>query len=121
MIAYVDHLLTWQWQGYARNHTLRSNLILHVASVPFFVAGALAFVHSLVRQEWVGVVAALVVAVVAFAAQGIGHKLEPERPEPFTGVGDFFARVIAEQFITFPRFVLSGGWFNQFARACRKD
>jgi len=121
MIAYLDHLLTWQWQGYARNHTLRSNLLLHLASVPFFVAGVLALVHSVVRLQWLGAAFAAGAALLAFAVQGIGHRLEPARPEPFQGPLDAIARTLAEQFITFPRFVLSGGWFDQFARASRKD
>ena len=48
--------------------------------------------------------------------QGIGHKREAEPPVPFDGPGDFLARVFVEQFFTFPRFVLTGGWLRNLTR-----
>jgi hypothetical protein len=50
--------------------------------------------------------------VAALVAQGRGHRLEREAPEPFKGAGDFVSRFIAEQWVTFPRFVLSGAWYR---------
>ena len=47
--------------------------------------------------------------------QGRGHKLEPMPPAPFTGPWNFIGRLIFEQWITFPRFVLSGGWARNLA------
>jgi len=47
--------------------------------------------------------------VVALVAQGRGHRFEPETPTPFDGPVDFVSRLFAEQWVTFPRFVLSGG------------
>jgi hypothetical protein len=29
---------------------------------------------------------------------------------PFDGAADFVSRFVVEQWVTFPRFVLSGGW-----------
>jgi hypothetical protein len=43
------------------------------------------------------------------------HRFEPEPPAPFRSRLDFAARLFSEQWVTFPRFVLSGG----FARAWR--
>ena len=46
------------------------------------------------------------------ALQGRGHRKEPVPPEPFTGLGNALSRIFLEQWITFPRFVLSGGWLR---------
>ena len=103
-------LLAWQWRGYSRTHRDRLNLAIHMFAVPAFIAGTLATVQGALQARWLGVAVAMVVVVVGFAAQGIGHRREQIAPEPFAGPGDFVARVFAEQFITFPRFVLMGQW-----------
>jgi hypothetical protein len=51
----------------------------------------------------------------ALAAQGRGHRTEANAPVPFRSPFDFVARFFVEQWVTFPRFVLGGG----FARAWR--
>jgi uncharacterized membrane protein YGL010W len=108
-------LLDWQWRNYSRNHRDLANLLIHMIGVPVFIAGVLAFITQALRAQWFGAAFALVVAVAAFAVQGIGHKRERVAPEPFAGPGDFVARVFAEQFITFPRFVLMGQWARNLA------
>ncbi|UXI66690.1 Mpo1-like protein [Tahibacter amnicola] len=110
-------LIRWQWQGYDRNHRDRLNLVLHMLAVPAFIAGVLAAVTSLVHGQWLAAGVSVVVAVAAFAVQGVGHKREAEAPIPFDGPADFIGRVLIEQFITFPRFVLSGGWLNNLISA----
>ena len=114
-------LLEWQWRGYSRNHHDRANLLIHMLCVPAFIAGMLAFVTQASRAQWFGAAVAIVVAVAAFAVQGIGHKRERVAPEPFTGPGDFVARVFAEQFITFPRFVLMGQWARNLAEPDNRE
>ena len=108
-------LLAWQWRGYARNHGDRINLLIHMIAVPAFIAGVLATVTQVLQMRWGGALIALVVAIVAFALQGVGHRRERVAPEPFAGPSDFIARIFAEQFITFPRFVLSGKWAMNLA------
>ncbi len=108
-------LLDWQWRNYSRNHRDPANLLIHMIGVPVFIAGVLAFVTQVARAQWFGAAVSAVVAVAAFAVQGIGHKRERIPPEPFAGPGDFVARVFAEQFITFPRFVLMGQWARNLA------
>jgi uncharacterized membrane protein YGL010W len=103
-------LLAWQWRGYSRNHRDRLNLVIHMLAVPAFIAGTLAAVQSALQSRWLGAGVALAVVVAAFALQGAGHRRERTAPEPFAGPADFVARVFAEQFITFPRFVLMGQW-----------
>jgi uncharacterized membrane protein YGL010W len=106
-------IMAWQWSGYDRNHRDVANLWLHFVAVPAFVAGALAFVTLTLHARWFAAGLSLALMVVAFAVQGLGHKREAEPPVPFDGPFDFLARVFVEQFITFPRFVLSGGWMRQ--------
>jgi len=116
-----NNLLSWQWHGYADNHVVRANLALHLVTVPLFDAGLIATVSWLVAaiaaaasghaQPTLGwLVAGIASMLVALAAQGRGHRGEPVAPVPFTGPGDFVSRFFVEQLVTFPRFVLSGGW-----------
>jgi hypothetical protein len=46
------------------------------------------------------------------ALQGIGHKREAAPPIAFEGPIDVVTRIFVEQFVTFPRFVLTGGWWR---------
>jgi len=110
-------LLAWQWRGYPAAHRDRVNLLLHLVAVPAFIAGILATAQLAWLRLWVGAGIAFAVAILAFAVQGLGHNRERVAPEPFAGPGDFVARVFAEQFITFPRFVLSGGWLRNLAQS----
>ncbi len=97
-------LLRWQWSLYRDGHRDRRNLAIHAATVPLFLAGA-------------GVaVAGGAAMLLTVAAQGRGHAGEAARPVRFRGPGDFVARFFVEQWVTFPRFVLSGG----FAEAWRR-
>jgi hypothetical protein len=107
-------LLSWQWSIYATGHRDRRNLVVHALTVPFFLGGTCALVFSPVLASgfsgaWVAV-AALLSMVAAVGLQGRGHALEATRPVPFEGPLDVVARIFAEQWITFPRYVLSGGY-----------
>lgn len=110
-------LLRWQWQGYARNHRARSNLLLHIAMVPLFLAGNVMLLAGLVRLSWWLMPAGILATVVSIALQGRGHKAEADSPAPFTGVGNALSRIFLEQWVTFPRFVLSGGWLRALRSA----
>jgi phage terminase small subunit len=111
-----NNLLSWQWQAYAANHLDRANLVLHLVTVPAFIAGLTALLASPIAglgslfAGLGGVSAALVV-------QGRGHRREPAAPIPFTGPGDFVSRFLVEQLVTFPRFVASGGWLRAWRAA----
>ena len=72
-------------------------------------------VSALVTGRWVAAGAWLLLMAVSFAAQGLGHAREANPAEPFTGPLNAIGRVFLEQWVTFPRYVLSGGW----ARALR--
>jgi uncharacterized membrane protein YGL010W len=109
-------LLAWQFRDYAERHQDKLNLWLHLYAVPAFIAGSLAAVLNLLALSLVGVLASLAFVVVAFAIQALGHRRERSAPVPFDGPGDFLKRIFAEQFVTFPRFVLSGGWMRNVTR-----
>ncbi|HVE85368.1 MAG TPA: terminase [Myxococcales bacterium] len=109
-------LMAWQWGLYPENHTDRANLLIHILTTPLFIGGTLAVLTSPVSGLR-SAVSGLVAMVVPLALQGRGHKREPVVPVPFLGPLDFVSRFFCEQFITFPRYVLSGGW----ARALRSS
>jgi len=111
----LPELLRWQWEGYPRAHGNPVNLWLHILTAPFYWAGTVLLVLALLRLSWLLLVIGLVCILVTLLAQGRGHKLEANPPAPFTSPWNFIARLFLEQWITFPRFVLSGGWARNLA------
>jgi hypothetical protein len=111
-MAREPNIAAWQWATYERNHRDRTSLVLHMIGVPMFIAGVLAGLRLALAGYLPGSVFALTVAVAGFALQAAGHRRESVPPEPFDGPADFLARLFVEQFVTFPRFVLSGGWLR---------
>ena len=103
-------VLRSQWEGYPRYHRARSNLLLHVALVPLFLAGTIAVLVALAERRWLAALAAAALAGLSLAIQGVAHRREPVPPERFTGPCNAIARILLEQWLTFPRFVLSGAW-----------
>ena len=101
--------MAWQWSGYPRFHASRTNLLLHIVVVPLFLVGNLALLAGLLTLSWPLVVGGAAAMGLSLAAQGRGHAMEANPPEPFTGPGQALARIFLEQWVTFPRFVLSGG------------
>jgi hypothetical protein len=110
-------LVQWQWRGYPANHAGRANLLIHLFVVPLFLAGNIGLVIALVERWPLWAIASALAMIVSVALQGAGHRREKVPPEPFTSRANAVARIFVEQWITFPRFVLSGGWF----RALRDD
>lgn len=96
--------------AYARYHRSRANLLLHIVFVPAFLAGNLALSGALFGRHWLLASGALALTGLSLAIQGYGHRGEPVPPEPFTSPRNAVARILVEQWVTFPRFVLSGGW-----------
>ena len=108
-------LLAWQWRLYTGNHRDRRNLTIHAITNPLFLGGTLALASAVVNP--LGAIGGIVAMIAAIAVQGRGHRMEREAPVPFRGPLDVVARIFVEQWVTFPRFVLSGG----FARAWRES
>ena len=110
-------LLKWQREGYPRFHRHRGNLVLHLFAVPAFMAATLCFVAALLTVHLVLAALALVAIAAAFAIQGAGHAREKNPSIPFEGPADTVSRIFAEQFVTFPWFVLSGEWTRAYREA----
>jgi hypothetical protein len=107
-----QRLLEWQWSDYAAKHRNRLNLLLHIVSVPLFQIGSLILLCAVIALSGAAAAVGVICMVGALAAQGRGHRLEPETPTPFDGAADFVSRFFLEQWVTFPRFVMSGGWYR---------
>lgn len=111
-----EGLLAWQWSLYTDNHRDRRNLLLHALSVPFFQVGTLLLVTApLTSLAWG--LSGLGAMVAVMITQGRGHRLERSPPVPFNGPLDIPARIFVEQWVTFPRFVLSGGFARMWREA----
>jgi hypothetical protein len=109
-----DGLLARQFSSYRDAHGDRRNLLIHALTVPLFLLGNCAVVAAPWTSGWLAL-GGVALAAAAIGSQGRGHSLESLRPAPFSGPLNAVLRILAEQWITFPRFVLSGG----FARAWR--
>ena len=109
------NLVAWQWSTYPQAHRSRRNLLLHLFSVPLFVVGSAGLVVSPLTHGWSALGA--VGMVLALALQGRGHAGEAVRPIPFASPWDFLARFFVEQWVNFPRFVLSGGFAEAWKNA----
>ncbi len=111
-------LLPRQWREYSGAHRDRTNLVVHAITQPVFAAGSCALLGSWAAPGgWMLVLSAAgaLAMLAAVAAQGRTHRREERAPAPFRGPLDVVLRIVAEQWITFPRYVLSGA----FARAWR--
>ena len=107
------------WSDYPPKHRHPVNLLIHIVAVPLFMLGSVVVVLGIVSLAPMKLVAGLVAMVASVALQGVGHRLEPEPPAPFAGPADFLRRFFTEQWVTFPRFVLSGRFFHHLAGRTR--
>ena len=105
-------LVQRQWEGYARYHQSRRNLLLHIVFVPLFLAGNVLLIVALAERRWLAALAGAVLTGLAIGIQGRGHREEPVPAEPFTGALNALSRIFLEQWVTFPRFLLSGAWMR---------
>lgn len=110
-------LLRWQWEGYPRYHQSRRNLLMHIVVVPLFLLGNIALLGAVLQGSWLTALLAIAAMVASVAVQGRGHAAEPIPAEPFTSKFNAVSRIFCEQWVTFPRFVLSGGWVNALRHA----
>lgn len=105
-------LLEWQWSDYPAKHRNRVNLLLHIVAVPLFQVGTLVLLCGVFAVSGAAAIVGVACMAGALVAEGRGHGMEPETPAPFDGAADFASRFFVEQWVTFPRFVLSGGWYR---------
>lgn len=113
----ISELLRWQHEGYPRYHRSRFNLLLHIVMVPLFLVANVALVLALVERSWLVGIVSVAAMGISVLLQGCGHRREAVPPEPFTGAVQAVVRIFLEQWVTFPRFVLSGGWWRALRAA----
>ena len=100
--------------AYRRVHASRANLVIHLFAVPLFVASfPIALYFGAIGVSSTAFLSGGL-AVLAMALQAAGHRLEPRPPAPFAGPVDFLRRWFTEQYLTFPRFMVSGDWWRAF-------
>ncbi len=112
-----SELLDWQWADYSERHRNHNNLLIHIFAVPLFWLGAINFVVPLLFAGLLYSLSGLILMGLSVFIQGKGHEMEKLPPVPFGRVRDFVRRLLAEQFVTFPRFVISGGWQRNLTAA----
>ena len=105
-----QHLLQWQWELYPEGHTRRLTLAIHTITSPLFITGTILFAlwPIPIIGGWHFAVAGLAFIASTVILQGWTHKQESAKPVPFLGPLDFVSRFFVEQWVTFPRFVMSG-------------
>ncbi|MND98957.1 hypothetical protein D3C76_612490 [compost metagenome] len=116
----LPNLPAWQWRGYYDNHRHPTNLVLHMIAVPLFIVAVLLVLSGLFGFDFSQLAVGIVGLIAALGLQRHGHKLEAQQPEPFSGRKDAVQRLLVEQFITFPRFVLSGAWWRAWRERHRR-
>jgi hypothetical protein len=109
-------LLAWQFSNYPTGHRNRQNLAVHVATAPIFMAGTAALLLAPFNGPSL-LMFAVPAVLLPLVLQGRGHRMEANRPLPFRGLGDLVARFFVEQWVTFPRYVLSGGFSSAWHAA----
>jgi hypothetical protein len=110
-------ILAWQYRHYPEFHGDRKNLILHILTVPLFQLGTLMLFTGPLWAPWWYSLVGLGLMAGAMITQGRGHAMEKNPPVPFAGPIDVLGRIFGEQWLSFPRYVLSGG----FAKAWRGE
>ncbi|MFZ6873960.1 terminase [Undibacterium sp. Di27W] len=113
----VGEILQWQWNGYAQFHQSRANLYMHIIAVPLFLLANISLLVAMAQLSFVAAILSVIVMAVSMAVQGKGHKKEEHPAIPFSSPMNAITRIFLEQWITFPRFVISGGWLKAL-RAC---
>lgn len=110
-------VLDKQWSDYSERHQNKVNLLIHIVTVPLVwiaaiqVIGALLLMLTGVGGFTILVWAAILIAIALFA-QSHGNSMEAVKPAPFGDWKGFAINAAAEQFVTFPRFVVTGQWLR---------
>ena len=114
------NLPAWQWRQYPHNHSNPTNLVLHLIAVPLFIVAFLLIVSGVFALSAASVAIGVIGLLAALGLQRHGHSLEQQVSEPFSDRADAVQRLLTEQFLTFPRFVLSGAWWRAWRQRHRR-
>jgi hypothetical protein len=116
-------LLEAQWSDYPERHTHRTNLLIHILAVPmswfgaFWILGGFLLMLMGVPGAFGMLFWGAAFIAGALAAQHYGNSLEGRRAPPIRDPKQFARHAFAEQFVTFPRFVLTGAWFENLKQS----
>lgn len=99
---------------YATIHRHRGNLLIHLVAVPVFVLANVSLLAGIFRQDVMGIIVSAGFIALSLGAQKLGHGLEGQPPQPFSGPAGFMRRIYREQFYGFRVFLLGGGWLRNW-------
>ena len=108
----TTELIQWQWKDYHTFHQSKTNLIIHIVTMPIFVLALLCVIYFAVQLQWMASAISFIVMLIAFGAQGYGHSLEANPSIPFANAKQAVQRIFLEQVINFPRYVINGGFIK---------
>ncbi|MEJ2529776.1 MAG: terminase [Gammaproteobacteria bacterium] len=100
-----------QWIDFSTYHASRRNLIIHLFAVPTFIIGLILFVYGLVNLGLIETLDAILIMAISLGVQSYGHSNEEVRSSSFAGPIDALTRILLEQLINYPRFLLTGKWY----------
>jgi uncharacterized membrane protein YGL010W len=112
-----NQLARWQWADYDQFHQDSGNRAIHGVAVPLVWLGTVGLLVALANGAWPWMLPGAAAVVLGMALQGMGHKREARPPIPFSSPTNAIARLLMEQFFTYPRFVLSGRAFSRKSSA----
>lgn len=107
----IKELIQWQWDGFGKYHHSRVNLLIHIIAVPLFIFGTVSFLLAIGTLKFQIAIISILLMSVSMGVQGFGHAKEEVPAVPFSGPINAVSRIFLEQLFTFPRFVISGGWY----------
>lgn len=119
----LQHLIESQWSDYSTRHRKRNHLLIQIVAVPLFwlasiqVLGALLLMLMGVPHGFRMLLWAAVLIGLSLGAQAVGRSLEYGAAQPAVSPIEFARRTLVEQFVTFPRFLLTGGWLRNLKAA----
>lgn len=85
-----------------------------------FLAGTMLFTLALPLGAWPGVGTGIVLMTTSVLTQGLSHRAETVSPEPFGSFVNALRQLFVEQWVEFPRFVLSGEWATAMHQTRKK-
>jgi hypothetical protein len=114
----VQQIVDAQWHGYAERHRKPAHLVLKVLAVALFwvasfeILGALLLLLMGVPLAFRMLFWAAVLIAISLGLQAVGRSLEGGGTPATGNAADFIKGTLIEQFVTFPRFVVSGAWLR---------
>lgn len=107
----IKELAEWQWGIYETNHQSKTNLVIHIVAVPWFISALFSFVGAFMSLHIGAALFSVIIMALSLGVQAYGHGKETHQPAPFSSSFDAVSRILLEQCFTFPRFVVTGKWF----------